>query len=349
MRDIPDLKNLRIAWKGQYLSKNEHLWIKKFTNDEIKELEDATSNFLTKNNDLVDINPNTFLLPKLSNVLIELRNELQNGIGFKLLRGIPVDKYSIKELATIYLCIGSYVGSPRSQNSKGHLLGHVRDLGYNLKDKNVRVYQTRERQHFHTDSCDAVSLLCIREAKSGGISMLSSTITIFNIFRERYPDLLKYLFDPISRDRRGEIPLGKKPFYNIPVLNWLEGNLTGFYHRPYIDSAQTYDEAIKLSSNHIKALDNFDKIANDPNIHLKMQFLPGDIQFVYNHSILHDRTSYVDWDDEKKKRHLLRLWLSIPNDRSLPESFAERYGSIEIGNRGGIITKNTSTHVPLTP
>ena len=80
-----------------------------------------------------------------------------------------------------------------------------------------------------------------------------------------------------------------------------------------------------------------------------MEFLPGDIQFVYNHSILHDRTSYVDWKDENKKRHLLRLWLSLPSDRSLPQSFSERYGSIEIGNRGGIITKDTKLHVPLSP
>ena len=80
-----------------------------------------------------------------------------------------------------------------------------------------------------------------------------------------------------------------------------------------------------------------------------MKFLPGDIQFVYNHSILHDRTSYIDWKDDKKKRHLLRLWLSLPNDRPLPISFAQRFGSVEIGNRGGIITENTKVHVPLSP
>ena len=76
-----------------------------------------------------------------------------------------------------------------------------------------------------------------------------------------------------------------------------------------------------------------------------MNFLPGDIQFVYNHSILHDRTSYIDWKEDNKKRHLLRLWLSLPNDRPLPTSFAKRYGSLEIGNRGGIVTHNTKFHV----
>ena len=349
MKNIPDLSNLKIAWKGKYLSKNQHLWIKEFSTEEISEIENAAFNFLKLNDNLANINQKNFYLPKISKFLFKLREELINGIGFKLLRGIPIEKYNMKELATIYLGIGSYVGSPRSQNSKGHLLGHVRDLGYNLKNQNVRVYQTTERQHFHTDSCDAVSLLCIREAKRGGTSMLCSTITVYNEFKKKHPELLKYLFEPISRDRRGEIPEGQKPFYNIPVLNWYMNKLTGFYHRPYIDSAQLYSESIKLSKNHLLALDFFDEIANDKNNFLEMQFLPGDIQFVYNHSILHDRTSYEDWNDEKKKRHLLRLWISLPNDRPLPISFAKRYGSIEIGNRGGIITKNTKPHVPLSP
>ena len=347
--DLPKNFSSRIAWKGSYLKQNESLWIRPFSKNEITELENAAYNFLKKEKNIALLNTNNFILPNLSVEFLNLQLELKKGIGFRLYRGIPVDKYDIKTLATIYFGLGSYVGSPRSQNSKGHLLGHVRDLGLNTENQNVRVYQTSERQHFHTDSCDAVSLLCIREAKKGGISMLASTLTIYNEFQNHYPELLVYLFKEISRDRRGEVPEGEQPFYNLPVLNWYKGNLTGFYHRPYIDSAQFYHNSIKLTTEHKQALDKFDEIANDDNIHLKMKFLPGDIQFVYNHSILHDRTSYEDWNIEDKKRHLLRLWLSLPNDRPLPLNFAKRYGSITIGNRGGIITKNTNLHVPLSP
>ena len=347
--NIPDLSSLAVSWKGEHLSKNQSIWVKEFNKKEIVELENASLNFLKTNENLSEINIKNFILPTLSNFFISLRDELKNGIGFKLLRGIPVKKYKIKQLAAIYIGIGKYIGSLRSQNAKGHLLGHVKDLGLNINNKNVRVYQTSERQHFHTDSCDVVSLLCINKAKSGGISMLCSAITVYNEFKIKYPDLLKYLFMPVSRDRRGEIPVGAKPFYNLPILNWHKGNLTGVYHRPYIDSAQNYKDAIKLSQEHKLALDKFDEIANNDKIHLKMNFLSGDIQFVYNHSILHDRTSYIDWEDENKKRHLLRLWLSLKNDRPLPKSFSQRYGSIEIGNRGGIITKTTNLHFPLSP
>ena len=104
---------------------------------------------------------------------------------------------------------------------------------------------------------------------------------------------------------------------------------------------------MKLSKRHVEALDLFDTLANDPALHLSMRLRPGDMQFVYNHAFLHDRTGFVDWAEPNKKRHLLRLWLSMPNDRKLPESFKQRYGSIEVGNRGGIITQKTKLQVPL--
>ena len=78
-----------------------------------------------------------------------------------------------------------------------------------------------------------------------------------------------------------------------------------------------------------------------------MNLEPGDMQFVYNHSQLHDRTGFTDWPDPTKRRHLLRLWLSIAKDRPLPDCFIPRYGSIEIGKRGGIVTEHTKLQAPL--
>jgi alpha-ketoglutarate-dependent taurine dioxygenase len=134
---------------------------------------------------------------------------------------------------------------------------------------------------------------------------------------------------------------------DIPVLNWQAGHLTVFYQRQYIDSAQRFPEALRLTADHIAALDMFDGLADDPELHIRMRLQPGDMQFVYNHAQLHDRTGFTDWPEPERRRHLLRLWLSMPGDRPLPDCFRQRYGSIEVGNRGGIITSETRLHAPL--
>ena len=181
----------------------------------------------------------------------------------------------------------------------------------------------------------------------GGKSLLVSTTTIYNEMLRTHPDLAALMFDPIATDRRGEVPEGQKPYLEIPPLSWHAGFLTGFYQRQYIDSAQRFPDALRLTPAHVEALDLFDTLANDPLLHFGMQLQPGDMQFVYNHALLHDRTAFRDWPNANQKRHLLRLWLSIEGDRPLPDCFKQRYGSIEIGNRGGIITKGTKLNVPL--
>ena len=328
---IPTLIDVSAAWYGVDLRNKSELWSYQLSSEEISELENAASNFIKSGEPLGKISKKSFHLPKLGSFMEKLQNELREGLGFKLIRGLPVDQYDAATFSTIFCGIGSHLGLARSQNAAGHLLGH----------------QTTARQHFHTDSCDVVGLLCLKEAKEGGKSMLASSVTIYNEMSRRNPDLVKALFEPIARDRRGEIPVGQKPFYKIPVFNWYKNHLTCFYHREYIDSAQRYEEAPKLKAAQIEALNLFDQIANEDSVYLGMQFRPGDMQFVYNHNLLHDRTEFIDWPDPDKRRHLLRLWLALPIDRPLPESFAQRYGSIEIGVRGGIETKETVLQVPL--
>ena len=53
------------------------------------------------------------------------------------------------------------------------------------------------------------------------------------------------------------------------------------------------------------------RIANDSAFRLEMEFRQGDIHILNNHIILHARTAYEDFDEEERKRHLLRLWLSV--------------------------------------
>ena len=134
--------------------------------------------------------------------------------------------------------IGSYFGRPRSQNAKGHLLGHVKDLGLDIADPRVRYYQTNRRLEYHTDSIDVVGLLCLKTARAGGESFIVSSVTIYNEILARRPDLVPALFEPFATDRRGEVPEGMKPWFDIPMYHWHAGRLTCIYVRQYIESAQ---------------------------------------------------------------------------------------------------------------
>jgi hypothetical protein len=285
--------------------------------------------------DLRSLTRDDFPLPALANELATLAERLVHGRGFELVRGFPATEVGERISAAAFVGIGAHLGSARSQNAAGDLLGHVRNVGGDVADPSVRIYQTDRRQTFHTDSADVVGLLCLETAASGGESMLVSTGAIYNEMLDRDPGLAAVLFEPIATDRRGEVPPGAEPFFTIPVLNWHAGELTAIYQRQYIDSAQRFADAPRLTEGVVAALDLFDEIANDPAMHIRMELQVGDMQFVHNHSLLHDRAAFVDRPGSP--RHLLRLWLSIPGDRPLPPVFAQRYGSIEVGDRGGIV------------
>lgn len=336
------------VWRGPQLAGSD-LWTVKLAPADIAELARATDQALAAELDLTRITAADFPLPALGPRLIALREDLLHGRGFALVRGVPIEGLSRRAAATLFMGLGAHLGGARSQNGKGHLLGHVCDLGLSSSDPNVRIYQTHERQTFHTDSCDVVGLLCLREANSGGASLLVSAAAIFNEMRSQRPDLLVRLLRPMAHDRRGEVPAGLLPWFELPVFSWYAGALTVFYQRQYIDSAQRFAEAPRLSQEDVEALDLFDTLANDPRLHLAMRLAPGDIQFVHNHALLHDRTAFVDWPQTDRRRHLLRLWLACPGARELPAAFATRYGTVTVGERGGIVVPRTRLNVPLEP
>ena len=347
LKPLPESISGPSAWVGKELAKQDERWLTSLTKVQVNDLEAAAHHYLGLDKDVGEITAAQFPLKHCVELLQALSDNLLHGHGIQVLRGLPVEQYTQEFSAAIFCGIGAHLGSARSQNAQGHILGHVRNIGKSSSDHNARIYQTAERQSFHTDSADVVGLLCLQEAREGGLSLLVSAVTIYNRMRQLRPDLTELLFDPIATDRRGEIPQDAKPFMEIPILSWHAEHLTVFYQRQYIESAQRFPDAPRLSKKHIEALDLFDSLANDPELHLSMQLKMGDMQFVYNHSQLHDRTSFVDWPDPAKRRHLFRLWLSLPKDRELPESFKQRYGSINIGDRGGIITELTNLHVPL--
>ena len=334
-------------WRGSDF-KSPADFTHRLTDAEIAEIDAAVQAVAERKIDPIAIGTHNFALPQLGAYLTQSRDDLLRGRGFMVLRGLPVERYAIEETAAAFLGIGAYFGKPVSQNGKGHILGHVKDLGRSVDDPSARIYQTTHRQTFHTDSVDVVALLCLKTAKAGGLSRIVSSMLLYAEMVRRRPDLAAVLFEPFCFDRRGEVPAGKKGWYETPIFHWYGDDLTVMYgNRYYIESAQRFPEVPRLTTEQIEALDLFDALANDPANYLDIAFEPGDIQLIHNHVILHDRTDYEDWPEPERKRHLLRLWLCPPNGRPLPPVFADRYGSTEIGDRGGIVLSGVAMTAPL--
>jgi hypothetical protein len=347
IEDLPPLQTGPAAWYGPDVSGRTD-WIVQLSSSDVAEIRSALDAWKARpDQGPAPLKAADFPLPQLAARLQTIRSELIDGRGFILMKGMPVRQWSHADSALAFIGLGAHLGLARSQNAKGHLLGHVRDVGLASTDPNVRIYQTHERQTFHTDSCDVVGLLCLRPARSGGDSLLVSSSTLYNEMRRRRPDLAAVLFEPVPTDRRGEIPAGMKPWFEIPVLNWYQGHLTALYQRQYVDSSQRLPEAPRLSAQQIEALDLFDALTNDPALHFSMRLDEGDMQFVHNHTMLHDRTAFEDWSDPAQRRYLLRLWLAVPGARALPPVFAQRYGSLTVGDRGGIVVPGMQPTVEM--
>jgi hypothetical protein len=334
------------AWRATDFAAED--WVTRLADAEVAEVEQAAHRLAAAGADLVHIRAEDFPLPILGPRLNALfHDEVLEGRGFAVLRGLDPARLSRRENAAAFLGLGAHLGAFRPQNAKGHILGHVKDLGRSGDDPTARLYQTHERQTYHTDSCDVVGLMCLQPAKSGGRSSLVSSVTLCNEMRRRRPDLAAVLFEPIETDRRGEVGPDEEPWFTIPIFNWFAGRFAGKYQRQYIESARRFPQVPPLTAAQVEALDLLDALAEDPALHIELDFLPGDIQLVNNHVLFHDRTAFEDWPEPDRRRHLLRLWLAPPDAQALPRVFAERFGTVAPGERGGVSVPADRWTVPL--
>jgi len=312
------------AWTAAELAGRSD-WITYLTPDDVSELENALAHIKKRGISIPHISRDDFPLPTFSGKLDTVRQALEDGVGIALIRGLPVDRYTKADAAAIYWGIGSHIGRACAQNAQGDMLGHVRDLGADLRsDMRARGYQTRNNLPFHGDATDIVGLLCLRKSKSGGASRIVSASKLYNVFAATRPDLCRLMAEPFYADRRGEEVDGRKPYYVRPCFSFQNGRLYVWHTRTYIESAQRFPEVPRLTAQQYEALDYLQSLCNDPQYCFEMDFEPGDMQFLCNYTVFHSRTEYEDWPEPERKRHLLRLWLRTPFFSDLPQAFEDR-------------------------
>lgn len=322
----PTFVDTPAAWTAADLNSKTDEWIMRLSDDDVAQLDTALAHAKALGLSVPTITKATFPLGSLATKLDDLRQRLENGLGVVLLRGLPMARYSKMDAGAIYWGIGMHLGRAVAQNAYGDVLGHVWDLGKDPKlDMTARGYQSRNHLPFHTDGADVVGLLCLRTARTGGMSSIASSMAIHNAMLHEHPELLERLYLPFAFDRRHEEAPGQAPFTMTHVYTWHRGRLFNRYIRSFINTAQRFPDAPRLTPMDIEALDRFDAYTQDPRFRIDMSLEPGDMQFLNNYVILHSRTRYEDFPELERKRHLLRLWLFTPGLAEVPESFRLRY------------------------
>ena len=306
------------AWTGQDLA-GDTSWIHPLTADAIASIDAALAAVKTKGLKFPHFGKADFPLDAQALKLQQHANELENGRGFMLMRGLPIERYSEDDINIIYYGIGLHLGEPVRQNPQGDLLGSVMNVG-DTSLKTTRVYETNLYLPYHSDPSDVVGLLCVRQATSGGVSSLVSVAAVYNEILEHHPEFLGLYYRPMYFAHLCE-PLPSLS----PIFSHHLGKLSCRYLRQYIELGHEIREQ-PLSKVEFEALDLFDSIIHKASIRVDMMLEPGDIQFANNYAVLHSRTEFEDDANPALHRKLLRLWLKMPNARTLAPEFPGRNG-----------------------
>jgi hypothetical protein len=305
------------VWQGSRIDYHQ-AGLHRLTAADVAELDDALAHLRSLGEvDIPAITRQTFPLAGLGATLGRLGDALRDGPGFVLLRGLPRERYALDDLARIYVGIGAHVGQLLPQSYLGELLGHVIDVSDIEHD--ARGYHAGGAQNMHTDTCDIVSLMCIRAAKSGGASRIVSAGALHNRLLETRPDLLERLYQPITCrrwDRDAELGSGvqvKQVVFFSRASGRLSCNLSGSYPRRAVEHGDSVMTPVLQA-----ALDELQRLARSPEFYLDMTIGEGDIQFLNNRVILHGRTAYEDFPTVAQRRHLMRLWLELASWPAMP-------------------------------
>ena len=314
------------GWNAKELAADDS-WVYDLSGDEIEDICRAVAEVERGGRNILDITRDSFALPVLDHGLVLLHDEILEGRGFVLIRGLPIDRFSKTQAAIAFWGIGARFGRALSQNREGHMLGHVKDFGGDYNDISVRGYQTNAEMSFHSDQCDNVALLCIHPSKSGGASRIASLVTIYNEMLSRRPDLVEALTGEFYLTRHGEIPSGEPPWYKLPVFSFHDGYFAGRGAGNHVMKAQELSGVPPFTDAQREAFDVFAATAR--TTYFDMEFRPGDIQILNNHVTVHTRTAFEDWPEPERKRHLIRLWLH-DSSRPLVPGFRENIQGVEI-------------------
>lgn len=307
---LTDLIHDRRAWRGDDFADKRAVTVM-LSQGQVIALKDVTDALLTLSTQPWTLSPQHFRHPVLEKALSPVYEEIRDGRGFVIIRGLPLDEYDLNGIRLLYWGLGTYFGKGQSQSNLGDQIGEVTDV--TPQDPHARGYRSSRALKHHTDICDMIGLLSVRTAKSGGASSLASALTIHNILLQERPDLLARLYEGYYYHRRGEQAPDEAPItpHKVPVFSWKHGVLNFRFVRSYMDYA------LKLQGETdpelTEAFDLIEHLADRTRFTFELE--SGEALFFSNLTTLHARTAFEDWPEADRRRLLYRLWLRNPDFR----------------------------------
>lgn len=330
------------AWTADTLDPG---WCRPFSTAEVDELADALETFRRSSPelDLAAMTAESFPLDTLHGTIADLRRRLVDGDGVAAFEGFPVDRFSTDELRAVWWGLAMAIGTPVPQSHRGDVIGDVSDLGTGISGRTGRGYTSNAELNFHADAADASGLFFLRTAREGGVTRLASSVATHDAIEARRPDLLAELYRPLPWSWQGNQPPGERAWYEMPVFGRVGDRVACAIVRTNILLAAQNAGAPELTERQREAVQYVVDVAAEPGMWVERSFAPGAMLFVHNHTTLHLRTAFVDWPEPARRRHLLRIWLSLPNNCPLPASFASFFTDVSAGAvRGGYPSRSAA-------
>jgi len=297
-----------MAWSGHDLAKDDISF--DLSRRHVAALEDVLENVRKAGLALGEICPEHCRHPALDADLERVFDDIQEGRGIVIMRGVPVDTHPVEDIATMFWALGTHLGRGVSQSALGDLLGLVRDETPLGQPGSARGYLSRRELSLHVDLAQIVGLMCVRQARGGGDSQYASGLAVHNEILATRPDLMPILYRGFPYHRRGEEAPTATPItpYDVPVFSNADGHVSVFMVREIINAA--FRELRRdFTPEEIDAIDTFRATAQRLQFETRLE--PGEASFLNNYTVMHARSEFDDWEEPDKKRLMLRLWLDV--------------------------------------
>jgi hypothetical protein len=322
-------------WSAKELQEDGS-WIYQFGAQERKALKGALRQAPQREH-LFDYKKSDFDLGSAGALLQDALEQVKNGRGVAMIRGLPREDLSEEEFGLMTWAIGLHSGVPRPQGTSAHYLTPIRDVGMVYRSGKGRGYSSNAELDYHTDTADLVFLSCYNRAESGGMSLSTSTMAAYDEMQRLHPYMAQWLHAPLHFSRQGDEAPDEGPTCQQPVYDLADGELVCRWNWNRVNSAQQLENVPSITPEHLAALKCYDAVVRRPELVHEFWMEPGDLQIINSHRTLHSRTEFTDYTDPARKRLMYRLWIAPPDSIALPKSWKELYRHIEPGSvRGGI-------------